>query len=46
VAWQAGQTEGTYSPSAALNRVGNAAIGLLSLWIVTYFSVGFYVWAR
>jgi hypothetical protein len=46
VAWQAGQTQGTYSPSPTLNRVGNAAIGLLGLWIVTYFSVGFYVWAR
>lgn len=46
VAWQAGQTQGTYSPSPALNRVGNLAIGLLGLWIVTYFGVGFYVWAR
>jgi hypothetical protein len=46
VAWQAGQTQGTYSPSPALNRVGNLAIGLLGLWIVTYFGVGFYVWSR
>jgi hypothetical protein len=46
VAWQAGQTQGTYSPSPALNRVGNLAIGLLGLWILTYFGVGFYVWSR
>jgi hypothetical protein len=46
VAWQAGQTQGTYSPSPALNRMGNAAIALLLLWIATYFSVGFFVWAR
>jgi len=46
VAWQAGQTQGTYSPSPALNRLGNAAIALLLLWIATYFSVGFFVWAR
>jgi hypothetical protein len=46
VAWQAGQTKGTYSPSPALNRLGNAAIGLLGLWIAVYFAVGLYVWAR
>jgi hypothetical protein len=46
VAWQAGQTQGVYSPSAALNRVGTLAIGLLGLWILTYFGVGFYVWSR
>lgn len=46
VAWQAGQTQGTYTPSPALNRVGNAAIGLLVLWTVAYFAVGFFVWAR
>ena len=46
VAWQAGQTQGTYSPSPALNRLGNAAIGLLGLWIAVYFAVGLYVWAR
>ena len=46
VAWQAGQTQGTYTASPALNRVGNAAIGLLVLWTVAYFAVGFFVWAR
>jgi hypothetical protein len=46
VAWQAGQTQGIYTPSPALNRVGNAAIGLLVLWTVAYFAVGFFVWAR
>jgi len=46
VAWQAGQTQGTYTPSPALNRLGNAAIGLLVLWTVAYFAVGFFVWAR
>jgi len=46
VAWQAGQTEGTYTPSPAVNRLGSMAIGLLVLWTVSYFLVGFYVWAR
>jgi hypothetical protein len=46
VAWQAGQTQGTYTPSPALNRLGNLSIGLLVLWTVAYFAVGFFVWAR
>lgn len=46
VAWQAGQTKGVYTPSAAVTRLGNISIGLLVVWIVQYFVVGFYVWAR
>lgn len=46
VAWQAGQTQGVYTPSPALNRLGNLAVALLLLWTVVYFAVGFYVWAR
>jgi hypothetical protein len=46
VAWQAGQTKGVYTPSPALTRLGNLSIGLLALWIVQYFAIGFYVWAR
>lgn len=46
VAWKAGQTEGVYTPSPALTRLGNLSIGLLVIWIVQYFAIGFYVWAR
>ncbi|MFN3545656.1 MAG: hypothetical protein ACK4UX_12480 [Thiobacillus sp.] len=46
VAWKAGQTQGVYTPSPALTRLGNVSIGLLVLWIVQYFAIGFYVWAR
>ncbi len=46
VAWKAGQTKGVYTPSPALTRLGNLSIGLLVLWIVQYFAIGFYVWAR
>jgi hypothetical protein len=43
VAWQAGQTEGVYTPSPALSRLGQASVGLLVLWIVHYFAVGLWV---
>jgi hypothetical protein len=46
VAWKSGQTQGIYTPSPALTRLGNLSIGLLVLWIVQYFAIGFYVWAR
>ncbi|OQW90078.1 MAG: hypothetical protein BWK72_02350 [Rhodoferax ferrireducens] len=46
VAWQAGQTKGIYTPSAALNRLGSLSVGLLVLWTAVYFGVGFFVWAR
>jgi hypothetical protein len=46
VAWKSGQTQGVYTPSPALTRLGNLSIGLLVLWIVQYFAIGFYVWAR
>jgi hypothetical protein len=46
VVWQAGQCRGTYTPSPALDRLGAVAIGLLLFWIVSYFAVGFSVWAR
>jgi hypothetical protein len=46
VAWKAGQTEGMYTPSPAVTRMGQAAIGLLGLWIAHYFVVGFWVMGR
>ena len=46
VAWQAGQTEGTYTPSVAISRLGNWTIYIILIWIVHYFAVGFWVWAQ
>jgi hypothetical protein len=46
VAWKSGQTVGVYTPSPALTRLGNLGIGLLLVWIVQFFVIGFYVWAR
>jgi hypothetical protein len=46
VAWQAGQSKGTYTPSATVPRIGQWSVGLLVGWTVLYFAVGFFVWAR
>ncbi|HSH84643.1 MAG TPA: hypothetical protein VK979_05740 [Guyparkeria sp.] len=43
LAWQAGQTEGTYTPSRAINRMGTVAIVLLLLWVAQYFGFGLWV---
>ena len=40
LAWQSGQTEVVYQPSAALSRVGVAAIASLALWVAGYFAIG------
>lgn len=40
LAWRSGQTEGVYQPSAALSRVGVAAIASLALWVAGYFAIG------
>ncbi|UOG90707.1 MAG: hypothetical protein L3K52_10890 [Candidatus Thiothrix sulfatifontis] len=46
VAWQAGQTEGVYTPSPAITRLGNLSILLIALWIVQFFVTGLWVWLR
>jgi hypothetical protein len=46
VAWKAGQTDGVYTPSPAISMLGNIAIGLIALWIIQFFAVGFWVWMR
>ncbi|ACL71776.1 hypothetical protein [Thioalkalivibrio sulfidiphilus] len=45
VAWRAGQTQGVYTASAVVDRMGNIAIAMLVLWIVHYFVLGFVWWA-
>jgi len=48
VAWKAGQHrgEGPYTPSPAITRMGQWSVGLLVIWTLAYFAVGFWVWAR
>ena len=46
VAWQAGQTQGTYTPSATVTRLGRWSVGLLIGWTALYFAVGLFVSVR
>lgn len=46
VAWQAGQTVGVYQPSPLVKKMGQAALWILVIWIIQFFVVGFYIWAR
>lgn len=46
VAWKAGQSEGIYTPSPAISMLGNLSIGLITLWIIHFFVLGFWVWLR
>lgn len=46
VAWKAGQSEGMYTPSPAISMLGNLSIGLIALWIIHFFVLGFWVWLR
>lgn len=46
VAWQAGHAEGTYTPSAAVTRMGTWSIYIIAIWILHYFVLGFWVWAQ
>jgi hypothetical protein len=46
LAWRVGQTQGVYTPSTTVTRWGQAAIGLLVVWIVHYFVLGFWVMGR
>ncbi len=46
VAWQAGRTQGVYTPGPFVTRMGSMALWMIVLWIVHYFAVGLYVWFR
>lgn len=46
IAWKSGQTVGVYTPSASVNRMGTIAIWILVLWMIQFFVVGFYIWAK
>lgn len=46
IAWKTGQTVGVYTPSATVNRMGTIAIWIMVLWMIQFFVVGFYIWAK
>ncbi|WP_130537004.1 hypothetical protein [Thiomicrorhabdus indica] len=46
IAWKAGQTEGVYTPSATVNKMGTVAIWILVLWMIQFFAIGIYTWVQ
>lgn len=46
IAWKAGQTEGVYTPSATVNKMGTIAIWILVLWMIQFFAIGIYTWVQ
>ncbi|UQB42968.1 hypothetical protein JX580_03500 [Thiomicrospira microaerophila] len=46
IAWKVGQSKGVYVPSAAVDRAGTIAIWVISLWMVHFFVLGFWVWMQ
>lgn len=46
VVWNAGRTQGVYTPGPVLSRIGTAALWSIGLWIVQFFAFGLYVWAQ
>lgn len=44
--WNAGRTQGVYTPGPVLDRIGTAAIWSIGLWVVQFFAFGFYIWAQ
>mgnify|MGYP000238767618 CR=1 FL=1 len=46
IAWKAGQTVGVYTPSPFVNKMGTVALWIIILWMVQFFVIGFYTWAK
>jgi hypothetical protein len=44
--YQAGRVDGVYQASATVARLGNAAVAVLALWIVSFFAYGIAIWIR
>ncbi len=40
LAWKSGATEGVYTPSAGINRLGTLCVVSLVAWVVAYFAIG------
>lgn len=43
VSWKAGQTQGVYTASPLVNRMGTIGIATLAIWIFQYFAIGLWV---
>jgi len=46
IIWNAGRTQGVYTVGPVLDRIGNAAIWSIALWVVQFFVFGLYVLAQ
>jgi len=46
IAWKSGQTVGVYTPSPFVNKMGTVALWIIILWMVQFFVIGFYTWAK
>lgn len=46
IAWKTGQTVGVYTPSAAVDKMGTVAIWIMVLWMIQFFVIGFWIWAK
>ncbi|MFA6699310.1 MAG: hypothetical protein WCS28_03995 [Thiomicrospira sp.] len=46
IAWRVGQSNGVYTSSAAVDRMGTLAIWITFLWLIHFFVLGFVVWAQ
>lgn len=46
VLWNAGRSQGVYTPGPVLSRLGTAAIWSIGLWVIQFFAFGFTVWAQ
>ncbi|MGV6817561.1 MAG: hypothetical protein ACWA44_09890 [Thiotrichales bacterium] len=46
VAWKTGQSKDVYVASPAIEKWGTVSYWLIIAWLVEFFAVGFWVWAR
>ncbi|GAB6070676.1 hypothetical protein JCM30760_17730 [Thiomicrorhabdus hydrogeniphila] len=46
IAWKSGQTVGVYTPSPFVNKMGTVALWIIILWMIQFFVIGFYTWAK
>jgi hypothetical protein len=44
--YQAGRTQGVYTASPVVSRLGTAAVAVLALWIAVFFAYGIAIWLR
>lgn len=46
IAWNVGQSQGVYTPSPAVDRMGTIAIWIVSIWMIHFFAIGLWIWLQ